>query len=197
MERHKNRTLVLWAKLKDGDVRAMGDLYDLYVEELFAYGMQFSSDKSQVMDAIHDLFLNLYKYRKTLAATDNVTYYLFRSLKNNILKVENNSRSFVPYSQEEDHKQSESSIEDLICAEEFENDRAYKLAKAIALLSKKQRKALSLRFTQEHSYEDVAAIMNVSVATSRTIIYRALKTLRKQLYSSMIFFLSLFYNFFQ
>ncbi|MCL8006877.1 RNA polymerase sigma factor [Gelidibacter japonicus] len=192
MERHKNRTLVLWTKLKDGDVRAMGDLYDIYVDELFAYGMQFSSDKSQVMDAIHDLFLNLYKYRKTIAVTDNVTYYLFRSLKNNILKIENKSRTFIPHKQEQELKLSEISIEDRICAEEFENDRAYKLAKAITKLSKRQRKALSLRFTQERSYEEVAAIMKVSVATSRTIIYRAIKTLRKQLYSLGLFIFSFF-----
>jgi len=192
LERHKNRTLVLWTKLKDGDVRAMGDLYDIYVDELFAYGMQFSSDKSQVMDAIHDLFLNLYKYRKTIAVTDNVTYYLFRSLKNNILKIENKSRTFIPHKQEQELKLSEISIEDRICAEEFENDRAYKLAKAITKLSKRQRKALSLRFTQERSYEEVAAIMKVSVATSRTIIYRAIKTLRKQLYSLGLFIFSFF-----
>ena len=174
---------MLWAKLKDGDVHAMGDLYDLYVDELFAYGMQFSADKSHVMDAIHDLFLNLYKYRKTLAATDNVTFYLFRALKNNILKIENRNRSFVPFVYHQEQKSMDSSIEERICAEEFENEREYKLAKAITKLSKKQRKALFLRYTEERSYEDVAAIMNVSIQTSRTIIYRAIKTLRKQLFT--------------
>lgn len=196
MEQYKKRTLVLWTKLKDGDVRAMGDLYDIYVDELFAYGMQFSSDKSHVMDAIHDLFLNLYKYRKTIAVTDNVAFYLFRSLKNNILKVENKNRSFVSYSQDQEDKTGDSSIEERICDEEFENERVYKLAKAITCLSKKQRKALSLRFTEERTYEEVAAIMNVSVQTSRTIVYRAIKTLRKQLSTWTIFFLFFFLIFF-
>lgn len=173
----------MWAKLKDGDVHAMGDLYDIYVDELFAYGMQFSKDKNHVMDAIHDLFLNLYKYRKTLAVTDNVTFYLFRSLKNTILKVENKNRVFVPFLYDHDEKSGDSSIEDRICAEEFQNEREYKLAKAITKLSKKQRKALFLRYTEERSYEDIATIMNVSVQTSRTIIYRAVKTLRRQLFA--------------
>lgn len=182
----------MWAKLKDGDVRAMGDLYDIYVDELFAYGMQFSKDKNHVMDAIHDLFLNLYKYRKTVAMTDNVTYYLFRSLKNNILKVEKKNQSFVPYPHGSEEKNGEISIEDRICAEEFENERAYKLAKAITKLSKKQRKALFLRYTEERSYEDVADIMGVSIQTSRTIIYRAVKTLRKQIYMGIMIYLFFF-----
>lgn len=172
---------MLWTKLKSGDVGAMGDLYDLYVDELFAYGMQFSSNKSHVMDAVHDLFLNLYKYRQNLADTNNVTFYLFRSLKNNLLKTKTQNLSFISFSVEEEWFHFDSSIEDDLCAQEFENERAYKLAKAITTLSKKQRKALFLRFTEERSYEEVATIMNVSIQTSRTLIYRAIKTLRRQL----------------
>jgi RNA polymerase sigma factor (sigma-70 family) len=181
LDQRNNRTLSLWRKLKEGDVQAMGDLYDLYADELFAYGLQFSSDKGLVMDAIHDVFLNIYKYRKTIAETDNVTFYLFGCLKNNILKKATKGRSLVAFSQDDQVKHDEPSMEERICAQEFENERAYKLAKAITRLSKKQRKALSLRFTEEHSYEDIAVIMNVSVQTSRTIIYRAIKTLRRQL----------------
>lgn len=188
MDQRKKRTLSLWRKLKDGDVQAMGDLYDIYADELFTYGIQFSADKGLVMDAIHDLFLNLYKYRKTIAETDNVTFYLYRCLKNNILKKATKGRSLVHYSQDHEATRAEASLEDRICDQEFENERAFKLSKAITKLTKKQRKALSLRFTEEHSYEDIAAIMNVSVQTSRTIIYRAIKTLRKQLYMCVCFF---------
>ena len=185
----------MWTKLKAGDVHAMGDLYEIYVDELFAYGMQFSKDKSHVMDAIHDLFLNLYKYRKTLSNTNSVTFYLFRSLKNNILKVESKNRVYVHFNYEQDEVIGEASVEDQICALEFENQREYKLAKAITKLSKKQRKVLFLRFTEQRSYEDVADIMDVSVQTSRTMIYRAVKTLRKQLLTWLIFFLSFYESF--
>lgn len=182
LEQGKNRSRILWAKLKEGDVSALGDLYDIYADELFAYGLQFTADKSQVLDAIHDLYVNLYKYRENLAATDNVAYYLFRALKNNILTTEKKSRNLVGSNFANDFICSDGSVEERICEVEFENERAYKLAKAITTLSKKQRKALFLRFTEERSYEDIAAIMKVSIPTSRTLIYRAVKTLRKQLY---------------
>lgn len=195
MEKQKNKTLVLWTKLKNGEVQALGDLYEIYADELFVYGMQLSSDKSQVMDAVHDLFLNLYKYRKNLAITENVSFYLFRSLKNNILKADNKNRLFLTNLQVEEERNSDGSIEDQICEKEFENERAYKLTRAITVLSNKQRKALFLRFTEERSYEDIADIMKVSVQTSRTIIYRAIKTLRKQLYLWIVIFLSWMFNF--
>lgn len=159
----------------------MGELYDMYIDELFAYGIQFSKDKSLVMDAIHDLFLNLYKYRNTIVDTDNVSFYLFRALKNTMLQLEKKQHPFRPIVNDKDEKSEESSIEEQICIQELENERAYKLAKAIAKLSKKQRQALYLRYTEEWSYEDVAAKMGVSVQTSRTIVYRAVKSLRKQI----------------
>jgi RNA polymerase sigma-70 factor (ECF subfamily) len=177
----KDTDLIFWAKLKDGDIEALGGLYDLYIDELFRYGMQYAADKAEVLDHIHDVFLNLYKYRKNLANTDQVKYYLFRSLKNQIIsasKGEFMTQTFVL--NEEVHSNNYSnSIEAEIIEAEFNNERSYKLSKAINSLSKKQRKGLFLRFTEERDYEAVAQIMNVSVQTSRTLVYRAIKALRK------------------
>ena len=85
MEKTKPDNL-LWTKLKSGDINAIGDIYELFIDDLFTYGIQLSDDKDFVMDCIHDLFLDLYKYKKNLSMTDNIKYYLLRSLKNKIFK---------------------------------------------------------------------------------------------------------------
>jgi RNA polymerase sigma-70 factor (ECF subfamily) len=90
------------------------------------------------------------------------------------------------------HNIHSNSIEDQIITSEISNERAHKLSNAINFLSKKQRKVLFLRFTEERSYEEIADMMEVSVQTSRTIIYRAIKVLRKNM-SFLI--LSIFYFF--
>ena len=76
----------LWMEIKKGDLKALGHLYDLYINVLFSYGIKHSKDKEHVMDCIHDLFLDLYKYKEKLTCTDNVKYYLFASLKRKINK---------------------------------------------------------------------------------------------------------------
>src|SRR5690606_4976185 len=126
-----DKEFILWTKLKDGNVDALGELYDMCIDELFCFGMQLCKDKNRVMDAIHDLFLNLYKYRKNLAATDNVKYYLLRSLKNQILKQQSNKASIFDDSTQ--HHRHSNSIEEQIIAGEISNERAYKLSKAINL----------------------------------------------------------------
>lgn len=195
MKSKSNTDLVLWAKLKDGNIEALGRLYDVYIDEMFSYGMQFCADKTKVMDHIHDVFLSLYKYRKSLANTDQVKYYLFRSLKNQILNTTKKTRSTQTYVLNEDvHANTYSnSIEDEIISTEFHTERTYVLTKAINSLSKKQRRGLFLRFTEEREYEEIAEIMNVSIQTSRTIIYRAIKALRKSMVAVLFVLLSIFY----
>jgi len=192
---NKDTDLILWAQLKDGDIDALGGLYDLFIDELFSYGVQFCADKTVVMDSIHDVFLNLYKYRKKLANTDQVKYYLFRSLKNQIissLKGELLDQAFMFNDDVYINKYS-NSIEEEIIETEFNNEQTYKLSKAINSLSKKQRKGLFLRFTEECDYEEIAQIMNVSVQTSRTLVYRAIKTLRKNMLVGVFCLLKTFF----
>ncbi|MEO6348744.1 MAG: sigma-70 family RNA polymerase sigma factor [Aquaticitalea sp.] len=181
MKPHDLEDIVLWQSLKKGNVEALGHLYDHFIDELLAYGSQFSQDKQQVMDAIHDLFLNLFKYRKNLADTDNVNYYLCRALKNQILKAPKSKVFCLPnnwFPEHMDAKLSVVSHEEELMDTEFVTQRTLQLSNALEFLSKKQRQCIFLRFTENRQYEEIADIMNVSVQTSRTIIYRAIKVLR-------------------
>jgi RNA polymerase sigma-70 factor (ECF subfamily) len=196
LKRDRGKSLNLWARLQDDDVEALGLLYDRYVDELFIYGRRFSADKSLVLDGIHDLFLNLYKYRKNLSQPSRVDFYLMRSLKNTILMRVKNQRHDLPADQNIcDPLQF--SVEEGLIANEWEMERSQKLTKALNLLSKKQGKGIALRFTENFSYEEIAASMNISVQSSRTMVYRAIKALRKQMQSVILLFLIIFSFFFK
>lgn len=176
-----------WEELRMGNTESLGGVYDLFADDLYAYGTQFVSDKSCIMDAIHDLFLDLYKYRKNLSATDNVKYYLLRSLKNKLVKKKQSKVIAL-----EDHilieaKNSTSSHEEEIVQNEHVQARSQRLTYAMSKLSDIQKKVLFLRYNQESSYEEVAHIMGVSVESSRTTIYRAIKSLRSELILILLF----------
>ena len=194
MKNSKNIDAYFWSKLKKGDTSAIGDLYNNYVDDLFRYGIQFSTNKSEVMDSIHDLFLNLYKYRKKLADTSNIKYYLMRCLKNEILNKSKNN-VFTNSSLVDENtftKDFYCSFEDTLIEKENKNDQAFKLNQALGSLSKKQRQVLFLRFNEEKKYNEIAFIMEISIETSRTLIYRAIKKLRK----SMLTIIFVLINFF-
>ena len=194
MQPIENDNIALWQKLKDGNVEALGLLYDIFIDDLFIYGSQFSPDRQKIMDSIHDVFLNLFKYRDKLASTDNVKYYLFRSLKNQILKESKSKLQFTSDIRFFDTKNifnSVPSYEDELIEFESLDKRDFKLTNALSCLTKKQKQCIALRFNDDLQYEEIAEIMNVSVQTSRTIIYRAIKLLRSNL-TLPIFFYSFF-----
>ncbi|MDE3741650.1 RNA polymerase sigma factor [Maribacter polysaccharolyticus] len=173
---------VIWKNLKNGDKNALGLLYNLHIDELFSYGICQSQDRNYVMDCIHDLFVDLFKYRKSISIVDDGKYYLFKSLKRKInrkykRKTINLSQGyeFLVTDNPTNHTKSH---EDTIINAEHRDEKKKKLDEALNQLSKKQREGLFLRYNQEKSYEEISKIMGVSVETARTTVYRALKSLR-------------------
>jgi len=173
---------LLWERFKKGDTKAFFSLYDRFFDTLFNYGLHFSRDKDLIKDCIHDLFLDLYKYRENLSETDNVRFYLLRSLRRLIFKE--NARKFIVLPDEQillHNDISEMTFEENLVATETKDENYRALAEVMKELSDKQREGLALKFEQNLSYKEIAGILDISVESARTNIYRALKALRKAL----------------
>lgn len=180
---------MIWNKIKDGDLDAFGSLYDDYIDKLYRYGINICSDKELVKDCIHDLFVDLFKYRKNLCDTNNIEYYLLKSLKNKLLKRYQSKISFLEIDSyrgiltEELETLSE---EDTIIEIESRQEKYFKLEIAMNSLTKQQKKVINLRYLEEMSYSEIAGSLNISVETARTIIYRGMKLLRKNMISLLV-----------
>ncbi|WP_423127997.1 RNA polymerase sigma factor [Gaoshiqia sp. Z1-71] len=187
MQKELNKDYFLWKSFKNGDEKAFCNLYDLHIDSLYRFGMQFSADSDFIKDCIHDLFLDLFKYRNQLSDTDSIQYYLFRSLRRKIYK-ELSRR--LPVNHENYANQNElkqPTIEDSIIRDEIELENYRLLQKAFEGLTGRQREALFLRFEQDLAYPEIADILDVSVDSARTIIYRAIKVLRESIQKKHLF----------
>lgn len=195
MDTQNNQTCSkLWENLKTGDVNALGEIYYEHIDSLFQFGILHSEDRTYVMDCIHDLFLDLYKYRTKLITPDNVKSYLFKSLKRKINRKYHSKTISTPNAFSFLNKNSTPSCEANLILEEYNTERIQKLRNALSLLTLRQREGISLRFNENKPYEEIAETLNVSIQTSRTIIYRGIKVLRQHL-AILTYFTSLFYFF--
>lgn len=177
----KKSDIYLWSKIKKGDALAYHELYDRHADALFSFGMQYTNDEALVQDAIHDVFVELYRYRKTLAEEVVVKSYLIRSVQRDIFKKLKSQTKVVRLdSISENNYRTDSAEEDLISNETI-LIRNSNLAFALTSLTQKQRYALQLKFTEDQSYDEISSILGISLESCRTLIYRALKELRKQL----------------
>jgi RNA polymerase sigma factor (sigma-70 family) len=170
---------LLWKSFINGNEDGFYLLYDQYVDVLLGYGLHFSKDKDFIKDCIHDLFLDLYKYREKLSNTDNIRFYLLRSLRRKIYREKGKLISLVL---EENinmsHDKPVLAFEETIIDGEIQNENYKILANALNSLSARQREGLSLKFEHNLTYSEIADIQGISVESVRTSIYRALKDLR-------------------
>ena len=80
----RERAKQLAAEFFAGNDYAFSELYDLYVQVLFNYGMKLTQDQELIKDCIHDVFCKVYTKRNEKHTINNLSSYLIISLKNRI-----------------------------------------------------------------------------------------------------------------
>lgn len=174
-----------WQRFIYGDPDAFSQLYDAYSDVLYAFGMRYTVDRDLVKDCLHDLFIDLHTYRRNLASDVNVKFYLLKSLRRKLHAAHRKSSllSFDRWNADDPLTINafDFGIEHDLIMDEREREILETLTAEINQLPDRQREILYLRFYQDLDYEEIAAIMQISVPTCRTFIYRALKQLRGKL----------------
>ncbi len=168
-----------WQRLKAGDISAMECIYRNHVQSLMLYGMKITDDVDMVRDAIHDLFLECWKYRSNLADVVDPRFYLFRALRNKLTRAIANT-SFVSISELQlaADDLSVTNIELDIISLEHETYTTDTLKKLMDHLPRRQQEIISLRFYYNFSYETIASVMDMNYQSALNLLQRALKTLR-------------------
>lgn len=182
--------IVLWNNFREGSDQAFSDLFDLYSETLYRYGLKFDLDCDLVKDSIQDVFVHLYNH-KNLPSVDNPKYYLLRALKNNLLNKLAKQKQIPTVSLQDlpflvEYEMSE--IENISDVDE-RDDLEEKLKFVIELLPPRQKEALYLRFQLEMSYEEISDMLSLNYQSTRNLIHRAVKNVRSHIELSVFLML--------
>lgn len=181
-----------WLLLRTGDRKGLEGLYRLFAQELFKYGLALVNDEHFVQDCIQEVFLDLWKYHQRLSKADHVKGYLFRSLSHKIYKetkkkdrwkMETVKEDAIPFSVE--------SVEDRRIGIQREQDLQMKLACSLEKLPMRQKQVINLLFFEQTSYEEVSKMMGINLRSVYTLAWKAVSSLKKQMASLALIFLSL------
>jgi len=180
MQKEVNSDYLLWKRIKAGETQAYHDLYMQYADVLFSFGNIYTKDQDFIKDCIHDLFFDLYKYRKNLSDNDHIRNYLFKSLKRKIQSPPAGKLKLV-YSQSIQEENEQNSLGTEAEELEYQEENIANIRKAINKLSERQQEVLNLRFQIGLPYTEIAKILDISVESVRTLVYRSVKTIRDEL----------------
>ncbi len=171
----------LWNAFKTGDAAAFEQIYRMHSRHLLSYGKRLCPDYDQVQDAVQDVFVEIWKRRATLCDLSTIRFYLFRVLRNRLVKQMNNHADPLLRPQLLDDETDLFSIPsvDFFLAEQETTERVQQqLRYCIEGLPHRQREALILAFYHQLSNPEIAQIMSINTQSVTNHISRALLTLR-------------------
>jgi RNA polymerase sigma factor (sigma-70 family) len=183
----------IWDKFRSGDREAFETIYNEFVDVLFSYGSRITSDRALLRDAIHDMFIDLYKYNSRLRNPESLEYYLFKTLKHNIYgKLRENSHYLC---QDHIHETFDLSFSlEESSDNEIHEEHLKILQKEVQYLDVKKRELLFLKFNSGLTYKEIGDLLTINPDTVKKQVYRIIQLLRGKLEKKFINLFVLFHK---
>lgn len=182
-----------WLLLISGDRAGLEGLYKIYSMDLFRFGLSILPDEDFIQDCIQEVFIDLWKYHRTLQPANNVKVYIFKSLSRKISREISKEKKWKKEQLKESNTMDYSieSIEPRIIENQKEEDLKIRIAGALQHLPPRQKEVILYLFFEDFSYEEVSKIMGINLRSVYTLAWKAISTLKKS-----FSFIILIFNFF-
>jgi RNA polymerase sigma factor (sigma-70 family) len=167
-----------WARLKEGDAAALGELYDCYVDKLFAAAAAITNDRELVKDSLQEVFIELWHYRGTIGHIQYPQAYLTKVLRSILAKKLKKKDMTVWYPLEETLAGLDGNQEDIIISSDADRELKARLSHAMAKLSVRQKLILKFHFYEGLTYEQIARRLNMKYQSVNNLAFRTIRHLR-------------------
>jgi RNA polymerase sigma factor (sigma-70 family) len=167
---------IIMEAVKNGNLQQASLLFERYNKKIFNFLARMTMDRDLAEDLTQNVFLRLIKYRNSYregARFQSWIYQIARNVFSDNYQVHKNRFSdYVDVEKIGEHM-----------ADRDESDEIYEkeklLHQSMARLSEEQRELLVLTRFQHMKYEEVAAIMDTTVANIKVKVHRAILKLRE------------------
>ena len=152
-------------------------LVDSHYEALYRFGMSLSKSADTAADLVQQTFCIWAQKGHQLKERDKAKTWLFTTLHREFLA---HARKSKRYSDEE----LTEAVAGRICAEDDDTERQMDGQRALELLGDLDetfRAPLALFYLQQHSYKEIAEILDVPIGTVMSRISRAKEMLRRRM----------------
>ena len=163
----------------EGDAEAFGILVDRYYDRCLRLATHLLGAGGDAEDAVQDALLRAYRHLGAYQERDRFSAWLFRIVVNQCRTIGARRRGSHAL-----HLRAALEQGDGEPAVEHPSDREAtreELERAMARLDADQREAVVLKFTEDMTYDEMAAVTGVGVSALKMRVQRACKRLRAML----------------
>lgn len=175
-------------RVRDDDGEAFKELVERYQSRIIRLMMSWVNSKEHAEDLAQEIFMRVFRSRKTYEPTAKFSTWLFRisnNLANNAVR-DRSRRKEYQLNKSENTSTAAMLLENIALAPSGAmparkidtNERANMVQQAVMALNERQRIALTLSKFEGLSYQEIAETMELSVKAVKSILSRARVNLR-------------------
>ena len=172
-------------KLKQGEIKALEDIFYLYSLSLTRYAFHFVNDEERAKDMVQEVFYKLWRDREHLTVDTSLEAFLYTCVKNECLNFLKHERIRGKYAwfrkrlraieiQQYDY---EDPSQENLRMEELQE----KIDSILESLPDKSRQIFKMSRFEEKKNKEIAEELDISLKAVEKHITRALKHLKKHL----------------
>jgi RNA polymerase sigma-70 factor (ECF subfamily) len=161
-----------------GDKEAYGQLYQLYLDQVYRYVYFKVGNKEDAEDITENVFVRTWTAihnKKGQIVIENFRAWIYRAAHNLVIDHYRKKGSKQEQEAGEDLTSTEEPVEAIV-EKDFENKALYDV---IQKLDERMQQVIILRFLNGHSHAETARIIGIKPGHVRVLQYRALKQLQE------------------
>ena len=183
----KKEDFALWNQFLEGDEKAYLYIYKLYAQDMYSYGMLFTTNSELVKDCLHDVFIKIHRNRKKLSQVDNIRLYLLKAMKNYLFDVFDKKKELFHNDTIEPVFSPEYTIEDKIIRQEELHYQSRNIRQMLEPLTPRQKEVLYYSYMKNLTYDEIGEIMQMNYQSILNLIQRSIKKLRETFAESKVY----------
>ena len=162
-----------------GDRDAFTELVELNQDRLFASMVQVTCSPDEAEEVVQEAFIRAFIKLNTFQRNSQFFTWLYRIAFNAALTRRRRKRARVSLDQcRENNGLEVTDSGDAVDEPMLRRERITMVRDALETLTEEHRAILVLREMQDHSYEDIAEILEISIGTVRSRLSRARRQLK-------------------
>lgn len=173
---------IIARQVQAGEAEAFGELVGRYQEKMIRYGRKFLRGYADIEDAVQEVFIKAYQNINSFDASKKFSSWIYRIAHNEFINmIKKKGREPLPFFDPDTlwpHPLSHDLTDDGIKRSETKAAVESGLDK----LAPKYREILVLYYLQELSYQEIADVLRIPIATVGVRLKRGREALKKLLH---------------
>lgn len=175
----------LVTKIKAGDQNAFKQLFEQYQHLVFNICYRMSTNREDAEDITQDVFIKIYRSIEKFRGDAKLSSWIYRIAVNTCLKRERRKKLENWISLDflfQDEGKFQPPSPDKTADQQLEiSEKEHIVQNAINQLPARQKTALILHRYENLSYQDIAAVMEISLSAVESLLHRAKDNLAEKL----------------